>query len=364
MKQRSDEIDEAEADGDALGFATFLFDPQKVASTTLPPEDSARLVWMFLSLLRRREIGFDRYAKTFERGEKTFERDVAKLRDLGGRFGFALSEGPLKAKRGAMARVRLLAVEEVPEQRQADAKRADTLRAVVEALGAVVANDVAGYIDVSSALPDAFLRIATPTLVADQRVGETYFALRRAWMKRARVRFRYPRRDVSDSRDTEEREVEPHLVSYYDGRYYLVAFDRRPKTNAWRQFALDRVVGDVSEVGTFRARPVPPQYRGSDAIGLFKSGTVREVTVALSPRIAEAVVARRWQRAQRVRSSKDGGATITFDAYDLGEVVRWAFGFGAEARIVDPPEAVRLAQDMVGRLGTTYASIDRRSETA
>ena len=107
-----------------------------------------------------------------------------------------------------------------------------------------------------------------------------------------------------------------------------------------------------------------PIFHSWQVYCLFFPTVVSCGNVALSPRIAEAVVARRWQRAQRVRSSKDGGATITFDAYDLGEIVRWAFGFGAEARIVDPPEAVRLAQDMVGRLGTTYASIDRRSESA
>jgi predicted DNA-binding transcriptional regulator YafY len=351
-----------DADADALGTATFLFDPENIAITTRPPEDSARLVWMFLSLLRRREIGFDRYYKIFSRSEKTFGRDVAKLRELGRRFGFALSDGPLKRKRGATARAFLVALDELPEQRKADAKRADTLRAVSDALGAVVANDVAKYVDVSSAFPDPFLRLAVPALIAEQRVGELYDVMRRAWMKRARVRFRYPKRGDGG---LEEREVEPHLVTYYDGRYYLVAYDRRPRTQAWRQFALDRITGDVKERGTFAIRPVPPHYRGEDAVGLFKSSGVRDVSVALSPRIASAVVARRWQRAQRVQTASDGSATITFAVYDFGEAVRWAFGFGGEARVVDPPEAARLADNLLERMRDANASqSERRSETA
>jgi len=45
--------------------------------------------------------------------------------------------------------------------------------------------------------------------------------------------------------------------------------------------------------------------------------------------------------------------------------VRWAFGFGGEARVVDPPEAARLADNLLERMRDANASqSERRSETA
>lgn len=330
-----------------LREATYLFDPESVRKASEPPEDSARLIWMFLSLIRKREVDYAAYSKEFRRGAKTFKRDVAKLRELGTTYRFALTP----QRRG---KVGLAQLGGMPDSREkAAAAAADTLQAVAEALGEIVASDVAGYVDTSAAHLDPFLRLAMPRLVAQTRVAGVYRELRAAWTKRARVRFRYP---SSGGGATEERTVEPHLVTYYDGRYYLVAFDRRPKTNGWRQFALDRIVGPIHLAGTFDYRHVERQYRGYDSVGLFKSGPPIEVTIELSPLIAEAVTARLWQHGQRIETRGDGRAAIVLDVFDIGEAVRWALGFGAHARIVAPPEAVRMARDTASALLAAYST--------
>ncbi len=224
----------------------------------------------------------------------------------------------------------------------ATAVSADTLRAVADALGEVVSNDVYAAIDIASAPNDPFLRLAMPRLIDQVGIAIAFRTLREAWRQRARVRFRYPSKQRPGS--LEERIVEPHLVTYYDGRYYLVAYDARPKTAAWRQFALDRIAGPISLAGTFVRRAVPIHYCGEDALGLFKSVAPFEVAIAISPEIAASVLARSWQRLQRIGSPDAGWPVITFSVYDLGEAVRWALGFGENARVVSPPEAVSLAR--------------------
>jgi predicted DNA-binding transcriptional regulator YafY len=319
--------------------ALFLFDPAQVGKGATPAT-VARLIWLFLSLLRLKQVSYPRYRREFSESERTFQRDLRTLRNLGDQFGFTLSN----TERGVY---RLGAIADLPDDRRTvRAHAADALRAVADALGAVVANDIAAYVDTASAPADPFLRIATPRLMAENDVAHRYRELREAWLKRARVRFRYPTRTGSTSYVLEERVVEPHLTTYYGGRYYLVAYDRRPRTVGWRQFALDRIEGPLRVSGSFTPQSIPLHYRGEDAIGLFKSGPSRHVTIEVSPLIAGAVFARVWQRGQQTARGRDGWSAITFEVHDVGEAVRWAFGFGSEARVVAPDDAVTFARDL------------------
>ncbi len=330
--------------------AEFPFNPAAIKSAVEPPEDSTRLIWMFLTLIQKRVLDYGLYSRQFNRGEKTFKRDRTKLEALGDKYGFKLG----KYSKG---RVSLLAIGGLPDEREKTRPgAADTLRALADALGEVVANDVGGVVDLSNAARDPFLRLAAPRLVDGSRVAGVFRELRQAWQARALVRFRYPKNASRGGKEqSEERTVQPHLVTYYEGRYYLVAFDVRPQTGGWRQFALDRIEGSIVRVGTFKFQTVPQRYRGENAIGLFKTGGRFEVTVALSPTIAEAVLGRQWQVEQLAEVRPDGWATLTFEVFDLGEAVRWAFRFGPQARVVAPPEAVALARDMARDMLAAYS---------
>jgi predicted DNA-binding transcriptional regulator YafY len=343
--------------------ATFMFDPDEIKAADEPSRDGPRLVWMIVSLLRDREFAFDRYAAMFVVGDRTFKRDVKKLRELGEAYGFTLTSHKggrvvlehFDADRAGRAGTahRLSAAPE--------SAVAETLQAVVDALGDVIGRQLAGHVDLTGASIDRFLRIATPRLRAQTAVADVYAALREAWTDRARVRFRYPSRDGRASHD---RVVEPYLTTYVAGRYYLVGFDVRPRSGGWRQFALDRIIGPIRRAGSFARRTVPAAYRGEDAIGLFKTRPAIDVTIALSATIAEAVIGREWQRAQRAVREPDGTATLTLAVYDLAEAVRWTLGFGAEARIVAPPEAVVLARNLALEVAALYAPSDVESRLA
>jgi predicted DNA-binding transcriptional regulator YafY len=321
----------------ALERATILFDPAAIRDPSRPSEDEDRLIWMLLTLVRTNEVSYAAHFRNFERHERTFQRDLAKLRKLGAHHGFTLT-----TPRRGMAR--LAHVAGIAKGEVSRGASADLLRAVVDALGEIVSQSLHGVVSIPEAPErDRFLRLATPRLRADTLVAERYRQLRDAWLRGARVRFRYPNRAGGQPR---ERIVEPYLATYHSGRFYLVGYDTRPRVG-WRQFALDRIAGPIALAGSFERRPVPVAYRGEDALGLFKSGRAHLLVVELSNVIAEAVTAREWQRAQIVERRADGSASITFEVFDLGEGVRWAFGFGPEARIVAPPDAVALARHLL-----------------
>ncbi len=54
---------------------------------------------------------------------------------------------------------------------------------------------------------------------------------------------------------------------------------------------------------------------------------------------------RRWQAAQPVELLDGRRARIVFKVSDLNKVARSEFGFGKDAKIVSPPEAVRVAAE-------------------
>jgi predicted DNA-binding transcriptional regulator YafY len=80
------------------------------------------------------------------------------------------------------------------------------------------------------------------------------------------------------------------------------------------------------------------------------------VTVELSPSVAAAATCRLWQERQRVVELPGGGVHLTFSVRDQAEVVRWAFGFGAEARVIAPASAVALARTMLTDLQAVHAT--------
>jgi predicted DNA-binding transcriptional regulator YafY len=318
---------------------TFAFQPGDDPARDEPKEPAVRLVWLIASLLRDGRVELTRYGMRFGRGERSFKRDITKLRRTLQRhpeLGFGLAPvGPGRYKivdtAGRAARFR-----------EADRVARLLVYGVATAMGGPVARLLADF----RAEGEPFLRVAIPRLVDGSRAALLYEHLESAASKGARVRFTY--RTMRG--ETSSREVEPYLVTFNMGRYYLIGWDVARR--AWRQYALDAIQSPISTAGSIlRRRDVPAEYRSDDVIGLFKGATQQRVTVRISALIAPAISSRLWQRAQRVEPQRDGSALLTFQISDLGEISRWALGFGPEARIVAPPAAVayarRLANDVV-----------------
>ena len=329
----------------------FRFETANVAEPEALTGPMQRMAWMLFQLFEKREVTYRNYRTQFSTGVKTFSRDFARVAEIGQTQGFRVD----KSRTGT---IRLVTGTRSIGSQDAGAAMHDSLQAVYRALGDIVLREAERGRD----FEEPFLTLAAPKLVSDTQVADVYVKLRAAFRTKARVRFKYPRSgEYGAGAFMEERTVEPHLVTYYAGRYYLVAFDRSPKTRQWRQFALDRIAGNIALSGSCERRVVPEHYRGDDAIGLFKTGPALDVTIALSERIAGAVEARRWQRAQTFVRHGDGSASITFSMHDVGEAVRWALSFSPEAHVISPPEAVAVERRFIEQLGARHTTRTSRS---
>jgi predicted DNA-binding transcriptional regulator YafY len=160
------------------------------------------------------------------------------------------------------------------------------------------------------------------------------------------VRFRYQ----AARGKAEERLIDPYRVVVRSGRYFLVGYDQSRR--GWRRFALDAIVGIPAKAGTSQTtRSIPDEYVGGDVLGFITTpGRRVRVTVEFAPSVAASAASRIWQAGQEVERLPGGAARITIAVGDVSEAIRWAFGFGADARIVSPPSAVAAAHAMAVRI--------------
>jgi predicted DNA-binding transcriptional regulator YafY len=312
---------------------------------------------MVVELLTQHRIRYSAYHERFDKDFRSFQRDLQQLRKIGATHGFAVTT----IRDGEF--VELIALDGKTQSLNRDAKRVERLLATMaQALGEPIIREL-GSQATASAERDDFFSFLTPQLVEGAAVADICATLREACTSpagRAAVRFRYPERGKSTMR---EREVEPYGVTVRSGAFYLVGYDRGSR--AWRTFALDRFGSKPVRAGTCGAvRIVPAEYASNDVIGFIK-GTGRriDVTIELSARVAPSATARRWQAEQRVEHLNDGRAQITFAVSDIDEVLRWALGFGADARVIAPAEAVDRARAVSGEIAALYPITTDRGAT-
>lgn len=307
-----------------------------------PTEAATRKFWLLVELLRNDYVRVDEYMTRYGSDRRTLQRDLAQLRKIGKELRFAIS--PIES-----GLVRLTGFDRRP--RQLGDERTALLKLIAE-LGRSFGPPVQQQLDPiagAATAEDSFLQIHAPALVAGSKVGEIYAGLRDAATApggRCYVRFRYRNAQGTIS----ERTVEPHHVVVRSGRYYLVGYDQGRKS--WRIFALDAIEAVPSRAGTVHTlREVSPDYVSGDVIGFIKDDTPRvDVTIELNANLAASVTSRLWQRDQRIETLSGGRARITVSVANIAEVVRWAFSFGPDARVVSPPEAVALAHRMAQQI--------------
>jgi len=311
-----------------------------------PTESLARKVALLLELLRHQTLDVERACQRYDADKRTLQRDLSQLRKLGESLGFSIS----KTENGV---VNLTDFERRPRQFTDERGALAQLAAeIARAFGAPMSEQL-GSIATLRPGGDSFIRFLSPILAADSRVAKIVAQLEDAMKSpagRCCVRFRY-----KTTKATEERLVEPDHIVIRSGRYYLVGYDRGRKD--WRFFALDSMVGEPARAGTIPSvRTVPANYRSDDVLGFFKdAGPPVTVTISISAAVSASITSRVWQSAQTLEHLADGSALLTIAVHDVGEAVRWAFGFAPEARIVAPPEAVATAKALAEKLLALHA---------
>jgi|SRR5579884_363384 len=303
-----------------------------------PSGATERKIRILLELIRNKFIRLGRLSEEYNTSERSLLRDLQELRKIGERAGFRLSEEQENHC------IRLLSFDSRPTAIDKSGRALRTLiHAAAHALGTPVESQLESLQNDEAAPEHRFLRFLTPTLREGTRVTDTFKELEAAWANNARVAFRY---------SGKERRVEPAYVFVRSGRYYLLGRD--PSARTWKYYALDHIEQPIKRVGSFTPQPIPPKYKSDDVLGFFQGGGEQQVSVWISPLIAPSATSRVWQSRQQIETHDDGSATMTFTVSDVGEVIRWALGFGTEAKIIAPQTAVKQAHQLVTALNDQY----------
>jgi proteasome accessory factor C len=173
-------------------------------------------------------------------------------------------------------------------------------------------------------------------------------SLQQAIARRLETTLEY--RAVADAEIT-RRVVEPRLLFQRDGLWYLAAWNVEKR--AEHLYRLDRVV--AVELGTrlFGAHQGPPVARYLEKGLYFESGAEVEVTLRFTG--LSAALARSRDPA-RAEAGPDGTVTVksrvTPGNYLIGQVL----GYGGEATIAGPKEAVELLARQAKALLALYAA--------
>jgi predicted DNA-binding transcriptional regulator YafY len=118
---------------------------------------------------------------------------------------------------------------------------------------------------------------------------------------------------------------------------------------------MDLIAEPIRRTGRFtRTRP-PAKYVSIDAIGFFQGdGPPQAVDVTFSKAVGASAASREWQTTQQVSYNRDGTVTITLTVDDVGELVRWALGFGEDAWISSPRSSVSNARKLLANITRLY----------
>lgn len=181
--------------------------------------------------------------------------------------------------------------------------------------------------------------------------GERAFARLSAGERASRsVRFAYSDKEGRRTKRT----VDPYGFVINAGRVYCVAYDHRRRD--LRTFAVDNVTEPAMLAETF-VRPSGfsvEAYAAASISGVLHADETTEVRVRFAPRVAKAAVAARVVAEREVRQLEDGSAEIAYRVADVDELVRWILGWGAQAEIVEPPEARTRIAELAFEISSKY----------
>lgn len=182
----------------------------------------------------------------------------------------------------------------------------------------------------------------------DGKMLRCFGQLAKAVLSQQEISFHYRKLGVDVA---ERRSVQPLHLGEVDGGWYLIAKDL--DRAALRTFALPR----ISRVSVSKTRFERPDGFDGEAhlkksFGVWNVAgdeTRHVVRVELRQYAARLAQERRWHPTQEldILDAKGNRVEIRFEVGSLPEVVRWVLSFGRQAKVLAPPELVRLVREEV-----------------
>ena len=173
--------------------------------------------------------------------------------------------------------------------------------------------------------------------------GEELDALFQAVAELRRVTYRP--REAPPARESAPASFSPYALVIHQGAIHCVGKPARGEALAVLAFDRTQDLAITDEHFTLPEDfDVEACFDGE--FGLSATSRRTRVLLEFDARAAEAIRARKVHPTQRLATAPDGRVRLSMSVGDLDAVRRWVLGFGASARVVEPPElaeSVRLA---------------------
>jgi predicted DNA-binding transcriptional regulator YafY len=157
------------------------------------------------------------------------------------------------------------------------------------------------------------------------------------------------------SRDiTAVRKVDPYFLFIYRGTNpYAIGFCH--ERQAMRDFRVDRIRAlRITEEKFIRKAGFDAREYIQKRFQVESGDTPVPVAIQFSALVAPFIRERRWHPSQAIVEHADG-LILRMQVPGLSEVKRWVLGYGAEARVLEPPELVAMVRQEVEQLQSLYA---------
>ena len=77
--------------------------------------------------------------------------------------------------------------------------------------------------------------------------------------------------------------------------------------------------------------------------------------IRFSPDVAHLMLERTWHPTQRVKKLTGGSVEVTLNAGGLDEIAWWVLSWGKEAKVLSPPELVKIMTEQLSKSLKQYA---------
>jgi proteasome accessory factor B len=167
-----------------------------------------------------------------------------------------------------------------------------------------------------------------------QGMDGTFDQLTAAVAERRVCRIEY---DSFQDRRLLDLEVRPLRLIFQTRAWYLLAYSTLH--GEVRTFKMMRIRKLTVTGKTFdRPKESPGEEHFGQAWSMIPEGTIYQVHLRFTPKVAGNVAEVQWHRSQQVQRHSDGSADFHVQVDGLGEITWWILGYGDQVEVISPPE--------------------------
>lgn len=178
---------------------------------------------------------------------------------------------------------------------------------------------------------------------------DTWQTLEQACRQKRQVWMRY----ATPGEEISQRRLDPYILHFSRNNPYVTGWCH--KRNAARWFRVDRIQELKLLEDKFEINPIfDKQTHLTSAFQHEVGGTPQEVRIWFDKPTAPYIRERRWHQTQKIEEHPDGALTLQMEVRGLNEVKRWVLFYGAGAKVLGPPELVKMIFNEISSMSSQY----------